>query len=324
MSWIAAKRPFTDFVLALTAGAALVGVGLAFGPWGGVLFLAWPPLLALTYRQGWRFGTAAALILAAGLGMVVPGLLAVPLLLFLAGPVWSGFRLRQLAPLGQVLAESVVAQLGLALLFLALWVLFSRGLGGFAATILSAVQQYMGFAQSTAATVRATALAGGAGASQAAAQGQLYLTELRSYLPIVPAVAVTALVINSALGLVFGHWVLRLLKESPRPLPPFVTWSSPPWLAIAYLVGLGLFFLMPQNTAGNLIGANLLTLSQAVLLVHGGALLYAGAARLGLGRGLRVVGLALLLLIPVSVEVLAVLGVVDSALDMRRLRTQKT
>lgn len=323
MSLIAARRPLTDFALAALAAAGLIGLGVLFAPWGGLVFLSWPPLLALTYRQGWRWGGALALLAAAGLWLIVPSLLVVPLLVFMAGPVWSGWRLKGAVPLGQVLAESVIGQIGLLLLWAALWVLLSRGLGGFAAAFLAGLQQYAGFAQSTAQAVRATALASGAGASQAAAEGQFYLQELRAYLPIMPAVAATGLLVNSAIGLLLGEWTLRGIKEAPPALPAFGTWSSPPWLAIAYLVGLALFFLGPQNSTGNVIGANLLTVSQAVLLVHGGALLYAGAARLGLGRGLRVVGLALVLLIPVSSEILAVLGVVDSALDMRRLRTEK-
>jgi hypothetical protein len=289
-----------------------------------LLFLSWPPLVVLTYRQGWRLGVALAILLSLGLSLIWPGLLAVPLIIWLAGPVWCGWRLRQETALGQLMAESVVGQIGLLVVLGVVMVLVTSGVGGFAGSAAVVLRDYGNFARSTAQAARSAALAGGSTAAQAAAQGQLYLQELHTFLPIVPAVAATVVLINTGLGLLWSQALLRWVHEDPKPLPAFATWSSPPWLALAYLVGLGLFFLWPQNTAGSLIGANLLTVSQAVLLVHGGALLYFAAAKLGLGRGFRVVGLALLLLIPVAAEVLAVLGVVDSALDMRRLRTQKT
>ncbi|MHB1843008.1 MAG: DUF2232 domain-containing protein [Sulfobacillus sp.] len=321
---VAARRPLADGLLALLVAVALAAVGTAFGPWGALLFLSWPPLVVLTYRQGWRLGAALAILLSLGLSLIWPGPLAVPLIIWLAGPVWCGWRLRQGTALGQLMAESVVGQIGLLVVLGVVTVLVTSGVGGFAASAAVVLRDYGNFAQSTAQAARSAALAGGSTAAQAAAQGQLYLQELHTFLPIVPAVAATVVLINTGLGLLWSLALLRWVREDPKPLPAFATWSSPPWLALAYLVGLGLFFLWPQNTAGSLIGANLLTVSQAVLLVHGGALLYFAAAKLGLGRGFRIVGLALLLLIPVSAEVLAVLGVVDSALDMRRLRTQKT
>lgn len=320
---VATRSPVVDAALAAMVAALLGGFGLLFGPWGALLFLSWPPFVVLTYRHGWSWGVGLGGLLALGLGLFSPGLLAWALIIWLAGPVWCGWRLRHEVAVGQLLAESVVGQVGLLLVLGVVMVLISSGVGGFAATAVAVLRDYGSFAQSTAQAARSAALAGGSSASQAAAQGQLYLQELHAFLPIAPALAATLVLVNTGLGVLWSQAALRLVRDEPKPLPAFGTWSSPPWLAIAYLVGLGLFFMWPQNTAGSVIGANLLTVSQAVLLVHGGALVYFAAARLGLGRGFRVAGLALLLLIPVSAEVLAVLGVVDSALDMRRLRAQK-
>ncbi len=320
----AARSPAVDAGLALVAALVLGGIGLLFGPWGALLFVSWPPLAVLTYRHGWGWGGGLAGVLSLGLGLISPGLLPYALVVWLLGPVWCGWRLHQEVAVGQVLAESVLGQAAALLVIGAVTLVATAPGGGLAAAAALVLRDYGNFAQSTAEAARSAALAGGSTASQAAAQGQLYLQQLHAFLPIAPALAATLLLCNTGLGVLWSQGALRIVRDEPKPLPAFGTWSSPPWLAVAYLVGLGLFFLWPQNTAQGVIGANLLTVSQAVLLVHGGALLYFAAARLGLGRGFRMVGLALLLLIPISAEVLAVLGVVDSALDMRRLRTQKT
>lgn len=312
-----------EAVILLVAGLLLLGLGASFGPGGVGLFLGWVPVAALTTRQGTLRGTLLALVLCLPLlGHV--SLAASALFGFLTGGVLVGWGLSQGWGAGRTVQTVALVQFSGAALAALLIALVVYGPAHLATAAQAAGQAYTHYAQNFGRTLLRTALQGGASIHAARSESTYIVREMTAYLPVLPAVLAVAAIINVSLGVLVADRILRAMKTTLAAFPDFALWSTPAWLAVMYLAGLGAVFALPSGSLWSWVGINVASVCQVVLFVHGLALLYYGASRIRIHKTLRILGAVLVTFIPLMQEILAILGAVDAAADVRKVQSEKS
>lgn len=316
-------RKLPDVPIAIVAGIFLLAIGRAGGSAGVAFFFVWLAPAVMTYRQGLLIGSIVAASIAASL-FFQPTLAVAALFFLVTGGVFVGEALRQGMSAGRTLLLSFLLQLGGILLTLALFVLITYGPTGVDRAVAAFVQAYHAW---EAATLQSFAAAGQLSLTPQAvvkSQTALLKSQLDFFLPVLPSLIVVMLTVNTALGVLATRSLAISFGGTVAPLPPFQTWASPPWIGVLYLVGLAMTFLGPQGSLILWLGVNTVVASQGALIAHGLALVYYGGGKAGFSKPVRVIGSILLMLLPRITDVLAILGVVDVAMDMRKLQGQQS
>lgn len=316
-------RKLPEVPIAIFAGIFLLAIGRAGGSAGIALFIVWLPVAVVTYRQGPVLGSVVAAAVAASL-FFQPTLAVAALFFLLIGGVFVGEAVRQGMSAGRTLLLSLLLQLGGILLTLSLFVLIRYGPTGVDRAVAAFVQAYHAWEASTLQSFVAAGQLSLAPKSVVTSQTALLKSELDFFLPILPSLIVVMVTVNAALGVLATRALATSFGGIVAPLAPFQTWSSPPWIGIVYLVGLAMTFLGPQGSLVLWLGVNTVFASQGALIAHGLAVVYYGGGKAGFSKPVRVIGSIFLMLIPSVTDVLAILGVVDVAMDMRKLQGQQS
>lgn len=252
------------------------------------LYIAPIPLGVLTYRQGMRIGAIAAVVAAIMTGIFIHavGFTFVVLLLALGLALGGGLR-EGLKPGPLLVVGTVVTIIVFTTLFLTVRLIVG----------VSVVDEL--FAQWEAAF--------GPELSD-------LLAQVRTLLP--------AMVITSSVGLTFFNMfgIQRVLagrgEETPW-FPPFRTWRPPLYLGIAFLLVQGLKLLaLPAEVMGVL--ANVEFVLYYVFVIAGIAVVAFFTHQRGMGPVVPVITALFAVFVPFGQTVMVLLGLVDSAVDIRR------
>jgi len=322
-SFLRSHPELKEAVILLLAGLFLLGLGASLGRAGVGLFFTWVPVAALTARQG----TARGLLLAGLLALPLlgnPGVALAACFGSLTGGVLVGWGLREGWGDGRTVQTVALVQLAGMVLGAAVIGLVTFGPRDLVGGAQEVGRWYLSWGHHLSQNLVHTAVKGGTSPKSARIEGGYIVSEMRASLPVLPALLALALIANVALATLASDGLLRAMKAKLPAFPPFALWSTPAWMAVSYLVGLALIFALPQNSIWSWIGTNIATVCQAVLFVHGLALLYYGATRIHLTKTARVAAAVILAFIPLMQEILAIVGVVDAAADIRKLQGQKS
>jgi len=310
----AGRRPPLSWpALLLTSCLLVPNIGPA--PFGWIFFFVPLAVFAVLLFQGKVAGTIQvrnavllALVLAVPFGSwraLLLGLTMVPV-----GFVLDNARQRRFSPI----ATGGQALLVLGLLWLAYWGIFGLATGMNPYSVLCQVLD--------TALVQGRELYLASGQEVTPEQAEIIRetsARLQTTLPrILPGLLVTSLLLTVWGNLVLAARLLAWLRPADAVWPGFSHWCLPDQLAWLPIVAIVLLLLGPDALQG--LGGNLLLLASVVYLFQGLAVLAHFMGRWQVARPLKLLVWLVVLLQSLGLTVLAVVGLVDTWADFRRLR----
>lgn len=156
-------------------------------------------------------------------------------------------------------------------------------------------------------------------ASEQALEVEATVARLRVLLPrVMPGLLLVTMLNTVFFNMVVGQYLLRRKNPDLAPWPPFATWRLPePLVALVIVAGFSL--LMPVEFAKS-VGMNLLLVAGTLYFFQGLALLTSLLNRWSVPGALRFLIFLLVLVQAYGIIVLAVAGLVDVWIDIRKPR----
>lgn len=156
-------------------------------------------------------------------------------------------------------------------------------------------------------------------AAEQGLQVEATITRLREYLPrVLPGLLLTTVLNTVFLNMVVGQWLLRKKKAIRVTWPPVAEWRLPePLVFLVILAGISL--LMPIALFKT-IGLNLILISGTVYFFQGVAILASFLARWTIPPPFKALIFIVVLIQAYGVAMLAVIGLIDVWVDLRKRR----
>lgn len=298
---------------------------LPLGLFGLTTFLLPVPIVYVYLQEGWVPALVSAGVAAFVGSLVLGPVLGLGLLVTALVPgVVMGEGLRT----GEEPFRTVGSAAGLVLLAIAAFLLVSGLALSHGQDPLRAVTRFVSTVEATLAAaegqLKAAYQANGLSAATAGSAARAMIENIRlNVLPVLPAIVSLSVLANETIAYALARMVLRRRHDLPV-VRPFVEWEVPLWLPPIFLLAtIAMMWLGGATRPLVLVAENVFILAGTFLAVDGLSVLYYGLQRIRAGKTLSILALVAAILVPLSLALLAWLGVADSLTDFRRLRQRQ-
>lgn len=308
-------RAIANAALATALSVIIAVIGL-FVPLLSLASLLWPaPIIITIKRYGFRYGIYATIASALIVGMISEPLYAIYVIL--------GYGAVGLA-IGYGVEKDFSA--GRTLLIASFASLISKVILVYAITGIMGVNPIeVQFEAMKEGFEFSTDMLKGLGMDRVEDMNNMFMTSLEMLKVTLPALLISASVLDSFLNYSVAKLILRRFKLFLEPLPSFGEWRFPNNISLGFLLLIALTFiggyLGLQNT--QVIMSNIFLLFNMIFLIQGLSLIYYFLAVKGVAKAIRIFLMVIIMFNQMFAMAAVFAGLLDVIFDFRKLSGSK-